>query len=88
MKIFVAKLNYETTSEGLKEAFSSFGNVTSANVIIDKHSGRSRGFGFVEMSTEEEAQEAIQELNDTELEGRRIVVKKAEPRKERSDQRW
>ena len=90
MNIFVAKLNYDTQSEDLRETFESFGEVSSANVITDKFSGRSRGFGFVEMDNDEEAMAAIQKLNDSELHGRTIVVKKAEPRKEtrRSDDRW
>lgn len=88
MKLFVAKLNYQTTSEDLTEAFSNIGNVVSANVVLDRETGRSRGFGFVEMGSEEEGQDAIRELNDSELDGRTIVVKKAEPRKERSNPRW
>jgi len=90
MNIFVAKLNYDTQSEDLREVFSEFGEVTSANVIMDKMTGRSRGFGFVEMADEDQGREAIRELNDTELDGRTIVVKKAEPRKERSNRndRW
>ena len=87
MNIFVAKLNYDTTSEDLADAFAPFGEVVSAKVIMDRERGRSKGFGFVEMETEEEGQDAIRELNDTELDGRTIVVKKAEPRKERND-RW
>ena len=90
MNIFVAKLNFDTQSEDLREAFEAYGEVTSANVIMDKFTGRSRGFGFVEMENDEEAQTAIQELNDTEFDGRTIVVKKAEPRKEktRSNPKW
>lgn len=91
MNIFVAKLNFDTQSEDLKEAFESFGEVTSAKVVFDKFTGHSRGFGFVEMADDEQAMEAIRELNDTELDGRTIVVKKAEPRREnnnRSNNRW
>ncbi len=91
MNIFVAKLNFDTQSEDLLEAFQSYGEVTSANVIMDKFTGRSRGFGFVEMSNDDDALRAIEELNDTELDGRTIVVKKAEPRKRdnnRSNSRW
>lgn len=87
MNIFVAKLNFDTQSEDLREAFSQFGEVSSANVIMDKMTGRSRGFGFVEMPNEDEGREAIRELNDSDLDGRTIVVKKAEPRKERNDRR-
>ena len=90
MNIFVAKLNYDTQSDELRSAFQAFGTVSSANVITDKVTGRSKGFGFVEMESDEEAMNAINGLNDTELDGRTIVVKKAEPRKEntRSNSRW
>jgi hypothetical protein len=84
MNIFVAKLNYDTQTEDLREAFEEFGEVSSANIINDKFTGRSKGFGFVEMDNEEEALEAIRQLNDSDLDGRTIVVKKAEPRRERS----
>ena len=87
MNIFVAKLNFDTRSEDLQDAFEAFGEVSSAKVINDKFTGKSRGFGFVEMDNEEEAWNAINELNDTELDGRRIVVKKAEPRKSSYDNR-
>jgi RNA recognition motif-containing protein len=83
MNIFCAKLSFDTTSDDLQRAFESYGEVSSANVIQDKFSGRSKGFGFVEMDNDEEAQAAIAELNDSELDGRTIVVKKAEPRGER-----
>lgn len=85
MNLFVAKLNYDTSSEELKEAFEAYGTVVSANVIVDKMTGRSKGFAFVEMEDEGDAMTAIRALNDSELDGRTIVVKKAEPRKERSD---
>lgn len=90
MNIFVAKLDFDTQSEDLIDAFTAYGKVTSANVIMDKSTGRSKGFGFVEMENEEEARNAIDALNDTELHGRTIVVKKAEPRKERKPRgdRW
>ena len=87
MNIFVAKLNYETQSEDLREVFEKYGEVSSANVITDKFTGRSKGFGFVEMPEDSAAQQAIEELNDTELDGRTIVVKKAEPRRERGNNR-
>ena len=83
MNIFAAKLSFDTQSEDLKEAFEEFGEVTSASVITDKFTGKSKGFGFVEMPNDEEALRAIKELNDSELDGRTIVVKKAEPREER-----
>jgi RNA recognition motif-containing protein len=85
MNIFVAKLNFDTRSEDLVEAFEAFGEVTSANVIMDKFTDRSKGYGFVEMSNDDEASAAIDELNESTLDGRTIVVKKAEPRKERSN---
>jgi RNA recognition motif-containing protein len=80
MNIFVAKLNFSTTSEEVLELFEQFGTVDSAKVIFDKETGRSRGFAFVEMPDEEEAERAIKELNETTLDGRTIVVKKAESR--------
>jgi len=83
MNIFVAKLNFDTQSEDLREVFEAFGEVSSAKVIDDKYTGKSRGFGFVEMDNDEEAMAAINELNDSVLDGNTIVVKKAEPRGER-----
>ncbi|HBH22322.1 MAG TPA: RNA-binding protein [Cytophagales bacterium] len=80
MNIFVAKLSSATTGEDLQDLFSDFGEVTSAKVIYDKETGNSKGFGFVEMSNDEEAYDAINELNDSELDSRQIVVKKARPR--------
>ncbi len=91
MNIFVAKLSWGTQSDDLREAFEEFGEVSSANVVMDKMTGRSKGFGFVEMPNDDEALTAINELNDSELDGRTIVVKKAEPRKEntrRPSNRW
>ncbi len=79
-KLFVGNLNYRTTDETLYEAFSAVGNVESATVITDRETGRSRGFGFVEMASENEAQEAIQQLDNTELDGRTIRVATANPR--------
>lgn len=87
MNIFVAKLSWDTQSDDLREVFEAFGGVASANVITDRATGRSKGFGFVEMDNDEEAKAAIQELDNSELDGRTIVVKKAEPRKEQSN-RW
>ncbi len=81
MKIFVAQLSFNTQSEDLVDLFQEYGEVTSANVIMDKITGRSRGFGFVEMANEDEARKAIQELHDTSVDGRELVVKKAEPRR-------
>jgi RNA recognition motif-containing protein len=83
MNIFVAKLSFSTESEGLREAFEQFGTVVSANVIKDRESGRSKGFGFVEMESAEEGQAAIAALNESELDGRTIAVKEAEARENR-----
>jgi len=80
--IFVGSLAWGTTSEGLEQAFSQFGTVTSAKVITDRETGRSKGFGFVEM--ESGADEAINALNGSELDGREIVVNEARPREPRS----
>ena len=92
MKIFVAKLDYAVNDADLADAFSEFGEVASATVVLDKFSGRSRGFGFVEMDDDQAAQAAIDALNDTELKGRAIVVEQAEDRGERRsnrrDNRW
>ncbi|MGR3809326.1 RNA recognition motif domain-containing protein [Jiulongibacter sp. NS-SX5] len=83
MNIFVAKLSFNTDEYGLREAFEEFGSVDSAKVIMDRETGRSKGFGFVEMGDDAEAQAAIDALNQAELDGRTIVVKKAEPRENR-----
>ncbi len=82
MNIFVAKLNFKTTSEQLEETFKQFGEVTSAKVIIDKLTNRSKGYGFVEMPDETEGYAAINELNETQLDGSTIIVKKARPKEE------
>jgi RNA recognition motif-containing protein len=82
MNIFVAKLNFSTQDDGLRDAFEQFGEVDSAKIIMDRETGRSKGFGFVEMPNDDEAMDAIESLNDTELDGRTIVVKKARPRNE------
>ncbi len=87
MNIFVAKLNFSTNESTLKQAFEEFGVVDSAKIIMDKFTGRSKGFGFVEMPNDNEAQEAINSLNNQELDGRTIVVKKAEPRENRGGNR-
>jgi len=83
MNIFVAKLNYDTQESDLQYAFEEFGAVDSAKIIMDRSTGRSKGFGFVEMPNDDEAREAISQLNDQELDGRTIVVKEAEPRENR-----
>jgi len=78
-KLFVGGLSYETTEATLRETFSKAGTVESAIVITDKISGRSKGFGFVEMSSEEEAQKAIEMFNGKEIEGRNVTVNEAKP---------
>lgn len=80
MNIFVAQLNFRITSDYLKEIFDEYGEVSSAKVITDQSTGRSKGFGFVEMPDEAEALNAIEELNGAEVEGKTIVVKKANPK--------
>ena len=83
-KLYVGNLSFRTTSEELKEAFSAAGNVESASVIEDRETGRSRGFGFVEMSTKEEGAAAIQKFNGTDLGGRALNVNEAKPREDRA----
>lgn len=83
MNIYVGNLSYEVTDEDLREAFAAFGEISSARVIRDRYSGRSRGFGFVEMPTQAEAQAAIQGLNNKDLKGRALNVNEARPRAER-----
>ena len=80
MNIYVGNLSYEATDETIKQAFESFGEVTSARVIKDKYTGQSRGFGFVEMSVQSQAQTAIKSLNGKELLGKQISVNEARAR--------
>lgn len=79
-KLYVGNLNYQTQEHDLRECFSQYGQVVSANVITDRDTGRSRGFGFVEMATEEEARSAEQALNGQDLDGRQIKVNESKPR--------
>jgi len=83
-KLYVGSLSYDTTDESLKQHFSQAGNVVSASVLVDRMSGRSRGFGFVEMATPEEAAKAIEMFNGQELDGRSIVVNEAKPMEPRA----
>src|SRR3989344_3821516 len=83
-KLFVGGLSWVTTDDSLRTFFSQAGTVASASVISDKFTGRSRGFGFVEMSTDEEAEKAKTELNGKELDGRAIAVNDARPQEQRS----
>ncbi len=79
VKLFVGSLSFSTSSERLRETFARIGTVESASVVTDRDTGRSRGFGFVEMATTEEANDAVERLNNTELDGRRIKVEIAKP---------
>ena len=81
MNIYVGDLSYDVTEDDLKAIFSEFGEVDSLNIIKDKFSGRSKGFGFVEMPNNSEADKAIEALNGTELKGRNLKVNQAKPRK-------
>ena len=80
MNIYVANLSDDVGDDDLRQAFEAFGQVTSATVIKDKFSGKSRGFGFVEMPSKDEAQSAIQDLNGEELKGQNLIVNEARPR--------
>ena len=82
-RLFIGNLPYSTTDDSLKQHFSAAGTVVSANVISDKQTGRSRGFGFVEMSSDEEAQAAISQFNGQDMDGRNIIVSEAREREER-----
>ncbi|MCJ7792856.1 MAG: RNA-binding protein [Candidatus Marinimicrobia bacterium] len=82
-RLFVGGLPYSATSSQLEEIFSKFGKVVSCEVITDKYSGRSKGFGFVEMEVDKEADEAVEKANGTEMEGKKIAVNVARPREER-----
>lgn len=86
-KLFVGSLAWATTDDSLQAFFSQVGTVTSARVITDRATGRSKGFGFVEMSTDEEAQKAVAELNGKDLDGRAIVVNEARPMEPRDNSR-
>jgi len=80
MNIFVVKLNFKTSETELKTLFEQYGSVSSVKIIIDYETGKSKGFGFVEMDDDNEAQTAINAVNETEFDGRTIVVKEARPR--------
>jgi cold-inducible RNA-binding protein len=86
-KLYVGNLGYNTTEPALTEFFESVGQVVSANIITDRMSGRSRGFGFVEMADEAAAQEAIDQLNGQELDGRSLKIAEAKPQRSRDDRR-
>ena len=84
MKLFVGNFAFNTTEDDLRELFQAYGNVESVAVVTDRDTGRSRGFGFVEMSANAEADRAIAELNGRELDGRALNVNEARPKTERS----
>ncbi|MGM0596670.1 MAG: RNA recognition motif domain-containing protein [Myxococcota bacterium] len=89
MNIYVGNLSYNTSEEELKQAFEAHGSVDSAKIITDRGTGRSKGFGFIEMPENDEAQNAINGLNGTDLGGRTINVNEARPRPPRKDRgRW
>lgn len=85
MNIFVARLSYQTTEDQLRQLFEAYGEVESAKIIFDKIEGRSKGYGFVEMPEDADAQKAIEDLNDSEVDGRRIIVKQSTPKEPRRD---
>lgn len=87
-KLYVGNLNYNTTEEDVRELFAAYGTINSLNLISDRDTGRPKGFGFVEMSTEEEAAAAISALNAREVDGRQIKVNEANDRPPRRDSRW
>lgn len=84
-RLFVAGIPFTSTSEDLKTLFAGVGQVVSATIIMDRESGRSKGFGFIEMETPEEAANAIAKLNDTDFGGRKLIVAEAKPQEPRSD---
>ena len=83
MKLYVGNLSFQTSSEDLQQLFSQAGTVESASVVEDRDTGRSRGFGFVEMATKEEGEKAIEQFNGTDLAGRNLTVNEARPREDR-----
>jgi RNA recognition motif-containing protein len=82
MNIYVGNLSYKLNEDDLRQVFEEYGEITSVKIIKDKYSGRSKGFAFVEMAEDEEAKAAINELNGTEHDGRKIVVNEARPRQD------
>ena len=87
MKLYVGNLSFQTSSEDLQQLFAQAGTVESASVVEDRETGRSRGFGFVEMSTKEEGQSAIQQFNGQDMGGRALNVNEAKPREDRGGSR-
>ena len=85
MKLYVGNLSFQTTSEDLQQLFAQAGTVESATVVEDRDTGRSRGFGFVEMASKEEGEKAIEQFNGTDLGGRNLTVNEARPREDRGN---
>src|SRR5437870_6740999 len=85
MKLYVGNLSFQTTSEDLQQLFGQAGTVESATVVEDRDTGRSRGFGFVEMASKEEGEKAIEQFNGTDLGGRNLTVNEARPREDRGN---
>jgi len=85
MNIYVGNLNYDTTEDELKQAFEQYGQVESVKIITDKYSGRSKGFGFIEMPSDDEGRAAIEGLDGSDLGGRNLKVNEAKPREDRGN---
>src|SRR5213595_3826258 len=85
MKLYVGNLSFQTTSEDLQQLFAQAGTVESASVVEDRDTGRSRGFGFVEMASKEEGEKAIEQFNGTDMNGRNLTVNEARPREDRGN---
>ena len=81
MNLYVGNLSYDMSEENLRNEFAEYGEVQSAKIITDKFTGRSRGFGFVEMNSDDEGKKAMEELNGKDVEGRQLVVNEARPRR-------
>ncbi len=88
MNMYVSNLGYHVTGDDLKNLFEQFGTVSSAKIVTDRETGRSRGFGFVEMDSEEASQQAIEKLNGKDVEGRSLSVTQAREKAPRSNSRW
>ena len=82
MNLYVGNLSYDMSEENLRSEFAEYGEVQSAKIITDKFTGRSRGFGFVEMNSDDEGKKAMEELNGKDVDGRQLVVNEARPREE------
>ncbi len=85
MKLYVGNLSYDTNDDSLRNAFAAIGPVATADVITDRDTGRSRGFGFVQMANDADAQTAIEQLNDKSIDGRNVTVAEARPRRDSND---